>query len=371
MTWVPIPVERAAASRRAAFDPSAPFGAAMSDHMLVARYEGGAWRDAAVRPYGPLELAPSISALQYGVSVFEGLKAQRGPRGEVLLFRARENARRMRRSAERLAIPPVPEELFLDGLHALLEADEPWVPDAGAGALYVRPCLFSVDPSVRVRPAERFLFVVFTFPFGAYYDAPVDALVAERYVRAFRGGTGDVKPAGNYAPAMLADRAAQAEGCHTTLWLDGIERRFVEECGVMNVFFVVGDAVVTPALGGTILPGITRDSVVTLLRDGGARVEERPIAIDELVAAHERGELREAFGTGTAATVTHLGRIRHRGRDLVLPPVASRRVGPSVREALCAIAAGGAADPHGWVTVVCSPGAASASGSRPVLHGEA
>jgi branched-chain amino acid aminotransferase len=372
VTTAAIKVERVSASRRAAFDATPPpFGAVASDHMLVASFHDGAWREAAVRPYGPIEVVPSISALQYGVSVFEGLKAERGPRGEVLLFRARDNARRMRRSAERLAMPPVPEQLFLDGLQALLEVDERWVPDAGAGALYIRPCLFSVDPSVRVRPAERFLFVIFTCPFGAYYDAPVDVLVGERYVRAFRGGTGDVKPAGNYAPAMLADREAQAEGCHTTLWLDGIERRFVEECGVMNAFFVLGDAIVTPPLGGTILPGITRDSVVTLLRDAGARVAERPVAIDELVAAHGRGELREAFGTGTAATVTHIGRIRHRGRDLLLPPVESRRVGPSVREALCAIAAGRGPDPHGWVTIACSPGAASTAGSRAALPGEA
>src|SRR5262245_28624040 len=251
-----IPVERVARSRRPEVDVSTvAFGAEMSDHMLVAEYRDGEWQRPSIRPYGPLSLPPSITALQYGLSVFEGLKAQRSPDGRAFLFRPGENARLMRRSAERLTMPPVPEDRFVEGLRALVGIDEAWVPPSGAGALYIRPCLFSVDPSVRVKPAERFLFVAFTCPFGAYYANPVAALVSERYVRAFPGGTGDVKPAGNYAPALIADRDAAAVGCQTTLWLDGKERRYVEECGVMNVFFVVGDRVWTPELGGTILPG--------------------------------------------------------------------------------------------------------------------
>jgi branched-chain amino acid aminotransferase len=329
-----------------------PFGSVFSDHMLVAEFRDGAWGQAAIRPYGPLELPPSISALQYGLSVFEGLKAHRSPAGAALLFRPRENARRLQRSARRLAMPEVPEALFLGGLRELVRLDRDWIPPPGSGALYVRPVLFSVDPSLRVKPAERYLFVVFTSPVGAYFAEPVDVLVSDRYVRAFPGGTGDGKPAGNYAPALVAEREAREAGCGSVLWLDALERRYVEECGVMNVFFVLRDAVVTPELSGTILPGVTRDSVIVLLREMGLRVEERRIALDELFRGQERGELLECFGTGTAATVAHVRRIRHGQRELALPPVEARHVGPVVRDRLVAIMTGRAPDPYGWAEAV-------------------
>lgn len=326
-----------------------PFSSVLSDHMLTASFVDGQWGDRTIRRYEAIALTPSISALQYGLSVFEGLKAHRGPDGAVLLFRPQLNARRFQRSAARLAMPEVPESLFLEGLAELLRVDREWVPPAGAGALYIRPFLFSDDASVRVKPGDRFRFVIFTFPFGAYYSAPVDALVSERYVRAFPGGTGDIKPAGNYAGAMLADREAKEAGYDTVLWLDGRERRYIEECGVMNVFFVIGDEVVTPALDGTIMPGVTRDSVLTLLRDAGHAVSERRVAIEEIVAAHDQGRLAEAFGTGTAAVVSAIRRIRYRDRTIELPPVDARTVGPPLRERLVAIAGGRAPDPHRWV----------------------
>jgi branched-chain amino acid aminotransferase len=203
-----------------------------------------------------------------------------------------------------------------------------------------------------VKPAERFLFVIFTFPFGTYYAAPLDVLVADRYVRAFPGGTGDVKPAGNYAPALLADLEARDAGFQTVLWLDGLTRTYVEECGVMNVFFVIGNEVVTPSLEGTILPGVTRESIMTLLHDMSVSVRERRITISEIVEAHDRGTLRECFGTGTAATISHVRRIRYGNRDLELPPVDGRTVGPAVRARLVAIATGQAPDPHGWLHAV-------------------
>jgi branched-chain amino acid aminotransferase len=344
-------IERVVASRRPALDLAAtPFGTVMSDHMFVAEYADGAWRAARIQPYGPLPLLPSISALHYGVSVFEGLRAHRGPAGEILVFRPRDNARRMIRSAERLVMAPVPEQLFLDGLELLLRIDQQWIPDASEGALYIRPLLFSTDPQLRPQPAGRFVFVILTSPYAAYFPAPVDVFVGERYVRAFPGGTGDVKPAGNYASAMLADREAAEHGCQSVLWLDGIHREYVEECGVMNVFFVLGDTVVTPELGGTILPGLQRDSVIVMLRDRGIRVDERRISITELVSAHERGDLREAFGTGTAATVSHLRSIRYRDHHMVLPPVEQRTIGPAIRAALLAVATGRAPDPHRWTT---------------------
>jgi branched-chain amino acid aminotransferase len=232
----PITIEPVSRSRVNEVDlPSVAFSSVMSDHMLVAEYDDGAWRTATIRPYGPIALSPAISALQYGVSVFEGLKARRTPENDVVLFRPSDNARRLNRSAERLAMALVPEDLFLDGVRALVRLDAAWVPAHGQGALYIRPCLFSTDESVRVKPAERFLFVILTFPFAAYYAAPVDVLVTNRFVRAFPGGTGHVKPAGNYAPALPADADAQRTGCQTVLWLDGQERRDIEECGVTRV----------------------------------------------------------------------------------------------------------------------------------------
>ncbi len=343
-------IHRAGPSRLAGVDfTSLVFGSVYSDHMLSVACNDGQWVEPAIVPYGPLPLSPAISALHYGQSVFEGLKAHRAPDGGVLLFRPAENARRFRRSAERLAMPPVPESLFLDGLRELLRVDSGWVPPTGAGALYIRPLLFSIDTSIRVKPGGRYQFVVFTAPFGAYFSPTVDVLVSTHYTRAFPGGTGDVKPAGNYAPGLVVEAEARRGGCDTVLWLDAIERRFVEECGVMNVFFVIDDVVHTPPLSGTILGGITRDSVITLLRDAGHAVVERPLAIDEVVAAHKEGRLRECFGTGTAATIVHVRRIRHGEEDLVLPPIKDRTLGTAVRERLIAIMQGRVPDVYGWL----------------------
>jgi branched-chain amino acid aminotransferase len=350
MSTLEVRVEAVRESRRPSLDlANVPFSAVMSDHMLVAEFRDGAWQDPTIRPYGPLPVAPAISALQYGISVFEGLKAHRTPEGSIAIFRPRDNAARLRRSAERLAMPPVPEQLFLDGVRELVRLDGAWVPGHGEGALYIRPCQFSIDESVRVKPADRYLFVVFTFPYGTYYAAPVDVLATERYVRAFSGGTGNVKPAGNYGPTLVVEREAQESGFQTVLWLDGREHRYVEECGVMNVFFVTADVVMTPSLDGTILPGITRDSVITLLNEMGLQVEERRVGIDEIMSIADRGDLRECFGTGTAATLSHVRRIRYRDRDIQLPPVDQRVVGPEVRRRLVGIATGTRPDPYGWL----------------------
>jgi len=345
-----IRIEPVARSRVTEVDfATVEFSSVFSDHMLVSEYIEGEWKTISIRPYGPLQLSPNISALQYGISVFEGLKAHRGPHGEVLLFRPWENAKRMNRSTARLAMPLIPEELFLDGLRELLRQDAEWVPPHGAGALYIRPCCFSIDPSIRVKPAERFLFVIFTFPFASYYAAPLDVLVTERYVRAFPGGTGDIKPAGNYAATLVADREARDAGFATVMWLDAQSHSYVEECGVMNMFFVVEGRVVTPELTGTILPGITRDSVITLLTSMRISVEQRRVGMDEIVEWHRRGVLAECFGTGTAATVSHVRRIRFRDVDMVLPDVAERRIGPLVREKLTGIVTGKERDAFGWM----------------------
>jgi branched-chain amino acid aminotransferase len=346
----PIRVDRVVNSRLRDVDFSTlVFESVFSDHMFTAEFQDNRWSEGLIRPYGPIPLAPNITALQYGVSVFEGMKAHKSPDGRPLLFRPRENARRLQRSAARLAMPAVPESLFMEGLRELVRLDQAWIPPADKGALYIRPVLFSVDPSIRVKPADRYQFVILTSPFGAYFSAPIDVLVSERYVRAFAGGTGDIKPAGNYAAALLADQEARDAGCNAVMWLDAEERRYVEECGVMNVFFVLGEDVITPPLSGTILPGITRESVITLLRGLGYNVKEDRISMDQLLESYERGELRECFGTGTAATVSHVRRIRYRDRTLELPAVEERKIGAAVREKLLDVMTGRGPDLHGWV----------------------
>jgi branched-chain amino acid aminotransferase len=328
------------------------FSSVFSDHMFSAEFRDGGWNHGAIQPYGPIPLPPSISALHYGISVFEGMKAHKSADGQPLLFRPRDNARRFQRSAARLAMVPVPESLFLQALRELVRLDQAWIPPADLGALYIRPILFSVEPSLRVKPADRYQFLIITSPFSAYFSAPVNVMVSDRYIRAFPGGTGETKPAGNYAPALLADQEARAAGFDTVLWLDAQERRYVEECGVMNVFFVLGNEVVTPSLSGTILRGITRDSVITLLRDMGYRVREDRISIDDLLRSHQNGDLRECFGTGTAATVSHVGRIRYQDQTLELPPAEQRKVAVAVKEKLLGIMTGRARDPYGWVEAI-------------------
>jgi branched-chain amino acid aminotransferase len=345
-----IDVERVEISRIDQVDfCNLPFGTVFSDHMVYVEYRNGCWQRPAIRPYGTLDLAPSISALQYGVSIFEGLKAHRSSSNGALLFRPWENARRLNRSARRLAMPEVPETLFLAGLSELVRQDRAWLPPSRNGALYIRPCYFSTENSIRVKPAEEFAFVIFTCPVGTYFSAPLDVLATQKYVRAFPGGTGDVKPAGNYASALMADLEAREAGFNSVMWLDAMEGRYIEECGVMNIFFVIGDTVVTPSLNGTILPGVTRDSVITLLRDMGVEVVERRISIDEVMKAHSDGALMECFGTGTAATVAHVGRMCFGDIEISLPPIENRRVGPRVRDRLAGIMTGAEPDIHGWI----------------------
>ena len=342
-------IERVVHSRVHEVDlATVPFSSVFSDHMFCAEFDSGHWTEGAIRPYGPIPLTPSISALQYGISVFEGLKAHKSPDQRPLLFRPRENARRFQRSAARLAMPAVPEALFIDALHELVRLDEAWIPPADNGALYIRPILFSVDPSVRVKPAERYQFIIFTFPFAAYFPPAVDVMVCESHARAFPGGTGDIKPAGNYAAGLLADLQARKAGFDSVLWLDGMEHRYVEECGVMNVFFVMGKEVVTPPLGGTILPGITRDSVITLLRDMGYAVKETRVSMDDLLESYQRGLLRECFGTGTAATVSSIRNICYKDQTLKLP-ISADNVAARVKQRLVALMTGREPDPYGWV----------------------
>ncbi|MEW6733482.1 MAG: branched-chain amino acid aminotransferase [Acidobacteriota bacterium] len=328
---------------------TAQFGTVFSDHMLVANYQNGVWDEPAILPYGPLPLPPAPSALHYGQTIFEGFKVHRTVNSGVAMFRPRDNHIRLNQTAARLVMPSVPESLFLDGIAELIRLDRDWIPQREGGALYVRPVYFAMDESLQVRPSSHYRLVVMTSPVGPYFAGPVNLVVEERYVRAFPGGTGEVKPAGNYAGSLLASYEAQQRGYHNVIWLDGIERRFVEECGLMNIFFVIDGMVVTPPLTGTILPGITRDSIITLLRDLGITVEERLVAIEELFGLYQQGRLSEAAGVGTAATVVPIGRICYRDREIDLTSQKQDSIMERARIKLEAIRTGQQEDTHKWL----------------------
>jgi branched-chain amino acid aminotransferase len=343
-------ITRASASRLSeATTERAPFGTVFTDHILVADSDDGCWRAPEIVPYGPLPLPPAPSAFHYGQAVFEGFRAHRTVDGGIALFRPRDNHARLNRSAARLAMPAVPESLFLDGIAELVRLDRDWMPRREGGALYVRPVYFAVDETLQVRPASRYRLVVVMSPVGPYFSGALSLVAEERYVRAFPGGTGDVKPAGNYAGSLLASRDARDRGYHDVLWLDGIQHRFVEECGLMNIVFVIEGTVVTPPLSGAILPGLTRDSILTLLRDMDVPVVEGPIAIEELLAVHADGRLAEAAGVGTAATIVPIERIRYRDREIRLAPPAPDSVMERVRVRFEAVRTGQTEDPHGWL----------------------
>jgi branched-chain amino acid aminotransferase len=349
----PIAITRVSQSRLTeALRENSEFGSTFSDHMFVADWEAGSWKQPQIVPFGPISFSPALTPFHYGQAIFEGFKAHRMPGNGVSIFRPRENFVRLNRSATRLAMPEIPESLFIEGVKELVRLDREWIPHREGGALYVRPTYFGVDDTLLVRPANRFRLIVMTCPVGPYFAQPIRLLAEERFVRAFPGGTGDSKAAGNYAGGLLAARLAQEKGFHNVLWLDGVERRYVEESGVMNVFFVLDGKAITPPLGGTILPGVTRDSALTLLQELGIPVEQRQIPIDEILSAHTAGKLTEAFGAGTAAIVAPIACIRYREQDLQFPAVSDSSVAAKLRARLVAIQTGREPDQHNWLMPV-------------------
>ena len=348
----PGTITRAAQSRLQQVDfENLPFGRLFSDHMLTAEYRDGRWQAPEIVPFQPLSFAPSMAALHYGQSIFEGLKVYRRSDGTPLFFRLRDNHRRFVRSAERMVMPAVPEEIFLGGIRELVRVDAGWIPDRDGSALYVRPVMFAADDFIGVRPSESYRFVVFACPVGRYFSRPVKLWTTREFVRASQGGTGEAKAAGNYAGCYAAIRQAQERGYDDVLWLDGREGRTIEECATMNVFFVIDGVAVTPDLSGTILRGITRDSVLTLLAEMGVNAEERRISLDEVVGAHERGRLREVFGAGTAVTIAPVAAIGSADAAWTLPPegATERTIGAALLEQLTGIRLGRIPDRHGWV----------------------
>ena len=348
-----IDVHRAATSRFAELDlANLEFGKLFADHMLSVEFIGGEWQQPRIVPYGPLAVSPANSALHYGQAIFEGMKAYRQADGGVGLFRPLDNWRRFNASAERMAMPTLPEEVFMQGLRELVKLDAAWVPGAAGSSLYIRPFMFATDGFLGVRPSATYHFGIITCPVVAFFTKPVRVRFEQQYVRAAAGGAGYAKNAGNYGAAMLPGKIAQQEGYHQLIWTDASEHQYVEEAGAMNVMFIIDGTLVTPALSTSILDGITRRSVLALARDWSMPVAERRVSSLEIVTAIKEGRLTEAFGVGTAATVATIATIGHDGHDYDLPALTDASFAHRVGAALDAIRTGHAADPHGWMVAV-------------------
>jgi len=349
-----IKIRKVEKSRIGEVDPqNIHFGKNYSDHMLIAYYEDGAWKQPEIVPFQDLSLSPATTFMHYGQAIFEGVKAYKNPQGNPIIFRPYDNWTRMNRSAERMAMPDVPEEIFVEGMRRLVDLDRNWVPDANDTSLYIRPFMLAIDEFIGVRPAEKFMFIIITSPAGPYYDHPVSIYVDDKYVRAFPGGIGFTKAAGNYGMSMYPTQRIKEMGYDQILWTDGFEHKYVQEIGTMNVFFVIGDKVVTPdVMQDVILEGVTRDSVITLLREKGVTVEERPLSIEEIEAAHKAGELKEAFGTGTAASIAAIYALTYRDDKMLLPPIENWEIANWLKKELADIRYGRKADTHGWILSV-------------------
>lgn len=329
-----------------------PFGRYFADHMLVAEYRDGAWGNVTIEPYSNISISPSLSALHYGQAIFEGVKAYKLAGGETAIFRPYDNFSRFNRSAERMSMPAVPEEIFIDGMKQLVALDAAWVPQLPEHSLYIRPFMFATDEAIGVKPSESYLFMILLSPTGPYFVAPMRIYVEEFLVRAAPGGVGFAKAAGNYAAAMYASAQAKKAGYDQVLWTDAIEHKYIQEIGVMNVFFIINNTAITPSLDeGTILEGVTRASAITVLNAMGLTVEERRITIDEVVEAFENGTLREVFGTGTAATIAMIKELKYKTHIMTFDTTAWT-VAPQVKEMLTNIRYGIEPDVYGWMELV-------------------
>lgn len=329
------------------------FGRFFTDHMFIMDYkEGTGWHSPRIVPYAPLQLDPSVAVFHYGQAVFEGMKAFRAPDGRVLLFRPEQNMARLNRSNARMCIPQFDEEFALRAIKELVALDADWIPSAPGTALYLRPFVIATDAVLGVRASSSYQFIVILSPVGAYYPEginPVGIYVEPHYVRAVRGGTGYAKAAGNYAGSLLAQKEAKEKGYSQVLWLDGLERKYVEEVGAMNVFFNIDGELITPDLGDSILPGITRDSVLHLLRSWNVPVSERRLSVEEIFTAHEEGRLIEAFGCGTAAVISPIGKLEWNGKVIVIGEGKTGVLSQRLYDTLTGIQNGLLPDEFGWM----------------------
>lgn len=328
------------------------FGKVFSDHMLICDYKDGKWQTPQIVPYQNLSISPATNFIHYGQSIFEGLKAFLCEDGKVRVFRPEANFKRMNQSAERLCMPQIPEDVFIEGLRELLKIDQKWIPTFEGSSMYIRPFMFSLDEEIRVRPSDTYKFMIILSPSGKYYSSPVKVLVERHYVRAAKGGLGAAKASANYAASLYPARLAQQKGYDQLIWTDSTEHQYIEEAGTMNFMFVINDTLVTPALTDSILAGITRDSILTLAKEWGLKVEERKVSIDEVLKAVEDGSLKEAFGAGTAAVVSPIIVISDNGKDYQLPPVENRPFSHKVAQELSQIRVGQKPDTHNWIMTI-------------------
>ncbi|WP_454774418.1 branched-chain amino acid aminotransferase [Janthinobacterium tructae] len=347
-------------AERAARMVNPAFGRIFTDHMVVIPYRDGKWQQGELKAYGPLTLDPSASSLHYGQAIFEGYKAFAQPDGSIKTFRPEQNAERFNRSAARLAMPAIPVELFLEAGDALIAQDRNWVPKNTGESLYMRPLMIATDPYLGVRPSEEYLFVLFASPAGAYFPKgvkPVTVWISEDFVRAAPGGTGEAKCAGNYAASLMAQSQAQEKGCDQVVWLDAVHREFIEEMGGMNLFFVYKDGekitVVTPELTGTLLPGITRRSLLEMAKDLGYATQERKLSVQQWRDDIASGRMTEVFACGTAAVITPVGVAKANGFEMTINNNENGAVTLALREALLGLQHGTAPDTHNWMHTVC------------------
>lgn len=328
------------------------FGIHFTDHMLVMSYKAGeGWHEPVIKKYGDFPMDPAAMVLHYGQAIFEGLKAYRGKDDQIFLFRPSDNLSRMNVSATRMCMPNIPVPEVLDAMKKLLDIDRDWIPGVAGSSLYIRPTMIATEAALGVRPAKEYLFFVILSPVGAYYPQgfnPVKIYVTDNYVRAVKGGVGNVKTAGNYAASIMAALEAQKKGYTQVLWLDAIERRYVEEIGTSNIFFMIDGQLITPSLSGSILPGITRDSVIKLAKTWGIEVNERPITIDEVVAAIKTGALQEVFASGTAAVISPVGALNYKGKELQVNGGQTGPVAQRLYDELQGIQFGDREDQFGW-----------------------
>ncbi len=328
------------------------FGKFFTDHMFISDYiEGKGWHNPRIIPYQPISLDPAAKVFHYSQTVFEGLKAYLTVDERVLLFRPESNFKRLNSSNERLCIPAINPEHALEALKQLITVDREWIPKKSGTSLYIRPFIIATDPFLGVSSSQSFQFIIIMSPVGSYYKEgimPVKILVEQHYVRAVAGGTGAAKTGGNYASSLKGQEIATKDGYSQTLWLDGMEKRYVEEVGSMNIFFKMNGTVVTPALNGSILPGITRDSMIQLLKSKNIPVEERRISIDEVVEAHHNGTLEEAFGTGTAAVISPIGELKYKDEKIIINNGETGEVTQMLYDTLTGIQNGSLEDPFGW-----------------------
>lgn len=344
-----IPINRTSVSRLSETDfNDLPFGRIFSDHMFVADFEDGEWKNMQIVPYGELRMSPAASALHYGQAIFEGIKAFRQADGSVSIFRPLKNFERFNISAERMVMPQVPEEIFMQGMTQLINVDKGWVPTKEGQSLYIRPFMFATDPVIGVHASDSYKFVIITGPTGAYYSKPLKVKIETHYARAVEGGVGYAKTAGNYARSLYPTKQAQKEGFDQLIWTDAKEHAYIEESGTTNVMFVINGVLLTPSTRDTILDGVTRNSILALARAWGMPVEERRVSVAEVITAAQNGTLEEAFGAGTAATVAHIAQIGYQDEIYTLPEPANRVFSNKVSKALSDIRYGNTPDELNW-----------------------